>query len=390
MGRHKKERIEVMNDDAVVSRKALKTSAVVFWGKEPVFEKINPLLTSSEREFERQCQIGKALSWYNAMSDEKNKKKYAVEYVEKYLPDDVEGIEQVSIDNFVCGYGPTYAALGRMILRGWPLEDKQEKINIYFHDLAIKATKVETKKEVVEIQKPRDPKVSQFIGMVDLTLDDFIAFYPKRKFSTPSLADTVLKAGATNVQRGKIQEHFFPRILEFQNVLGGKDADLKEAYADKKEAIKKAYDWMTTQPSEELVQLAKKIRKPRKKKVKTAAQILKFFEYQKSDKETKVTSVDPETILGAQQLWVFNTKTRRLGVYYAADEKGLEVSRKSIDNYDEEKSFSKKIRKPVEAVPQVVSAGKVALRHFMDEIRATKSPMKSRICDVVLLVRTIK
>jgi hypothetical protein len=166
---------------------------------------------------------------------------------------------------------------------------------------------------------------------------------------------------------------------------------LEEAYSNQPlETWLKLCDWLTGEPNKELLASIKKQRKPRRKKVKTAAQLLKLFVYQKSDEELKFNSIEPEHIIDSTQLWVFNTKTRKLGVYYSQEGKTLSVSRKSIINYDEKISIQKKIRKPKEIVPQILTAGKVALKHVMEKIRAVESPIKSRINETVLLLRALK
>jgi hypothetical protein len=77
-------------------------------------------------------------------------------------------------------------------------------------------------------------------------------------------------------------------------------------------------------------------------------------------------------------------------VFYAADENGLSVIRKSIDNYDEKTSYCKKIRKPKEFIPGVMAAGKVALRRILEDVHATKTVLKSHISADVLLLKVVK
>jgi hypothetical protein len=390
MGRHKKERISVPKDGDAVSRKAIKDSAVVVWGSEPEAPRLTPLLTEAERDYAFQCALGLAMNWYNAMCDEKNKKAFLIEYTEKFFPELASKIKHVPVDSFICGELHACAAIARMLLRKWAIPQKHVvRLEETIRRLA-REIKIGDDAPVVEKKNERDLKVSECISIVDGQLDDF-GFEPRKTFPEACMADTVLKAGATNGQKTKVHEHFSHLILELQKAIQGKDEEIKEAYSGTSKAIlKKVYDWLTGMPSQIVLQETKKARKPRKKKAKTAVQLLKKFKYQKSDSDLNLTSIDPETIIGAQQLWVFNTKTRRLGVYYAVDEKGLSVSRMSIDNYDESTSFNKKIRKPKEVVPNVLSAGKVALRHMMDEIKAAKTPMKSRIGETALILRAVK
>jgi hypothetical protein len=83
---------------------------------------------------------------------------------------------------------------------------------------------------------------------------------------------------------------------------------------------------------------------------------------------------------------VYNTKTRKLGKYIAAAYQTLSVKGTTIINFDEQKSTSKTLRKPEEKLKEFAKAGKVQLRKFLDDIRATETLLTGRInVDVVLL-----
>jgi hypothetical protein len=388
-GRPKKQRIEIPKDGEQISKKALKNSLAVFWGFEPEAPRLNPLLTEVEKNCAFKSAMGMAFNWYNAMCEEKNKKDFLIEYTEKFFPELAPKIKHVPIDSFVCGELHAWAAVARMVLRKWDIPQTYiDRLETMIRRLAKESNVVSTD-DLFEMKKvlPRDSKVTECIGVVDGMLDDF-GFIDHKKFPDNCMADTVLKLGVTANQKLKVHEYFSPMIVELEQVL---DGSISEGYNHKKSIIKKVYDWLTGSPSEALLQtVRKKERKPRRKKHKTPAQLLKFFSYQKSDTELKLASIDPEDIFGAQQLWVFNTKTRKLGVFNAASDKGLTVTRKSIDNFNEKTSLCKKIRKPNEIIPEVISSGKVALRHLLSGIRAKEAPLKGHIGDTVLLLKAVK
>jgi len=87
---------------------------------------------------------------------------------------------------------------------------------------------------------------------------------------------------------------------------------------------------------------------------------------------------------------VYNIKTRKLGVYQAADAAGLNVKGSSIQNFAESKSVSKKLRKPSVTIPEVLKGGKVALRNILNDIRAVESALTGRINNDTILLRTVK
>lgn len=180
------------------------------------------------------------------------------------------------------------------------------------------------------------------------------------------------------------------------------DADmweqLKEGYAHLKKAdIKKyrtAIDSLMTE-LDFIIEKAKATRKPRKPKVHSATKQIEKLKFCKADSKYSLASVDPASIVGANELWVFNVKTRKLGKYIASniDPKGMarvgtgfSVKGTTILGFDENLSVQKTLRKPEEQLKEFKDAGKVALRKFLDEINTTDTKLNGRInLDTVLL-----
>ena len=101
----------------------------------------------------------------------------------------------------------------------------------------------------------------------------------------------------------------------------------------------------------------------------------------------KLVSINPVDIIGAKELWVFNTKTRKLGRYIAEEYKDLGVKGTSITGYNETTSIQKTLRKPEEKLKEFKAAGKVQLRKFLDEINATDTMMNGRLNEETILLR---
>lgn len=103
-----------------------------------------------------------------------------------------------------------------------------------------------------------------------------------------------------------------------------------------------------------------------------------------------VTSVLPEKIIGAQVLWVYNVKTRKLGQYVAYDENGLSVKGSTIMNYDSAKSFQKIARKPKILLTTLLVSGKVTQNKLLGSIKAVESVLSGRINNDTILVKTFQ
>ena len=175
-------------------------------------------------------------------------------------------------------------------------------------------------------------------------------------------------------------------------------AQLKEGYAHLKKAdIKKfrtAIEELNT-ALDFIIDQAKATRKPRKAKPKSAEKLVEKLKFAKTDTKYSLASINPVDIVGANELWVFNVKTRKLGKYVAANPdptgsrragSGLQVKGTTIIGYDENASIQKTLRKPEEQLKEFKSAGKVALRKFLDGINTTDTKLNGRCNpDTVLL-----
>ena len=93
--------------------------------------------------------------------------------------------------------------------------------------------------------------------------------------------------------------------------------------------------------------------------------------------------------MGAQELWIYNTKYRKLGRYVAEAYKTLGVKGTTIINFDESKSVCKTLRKPEEQLRDFAKAGKVALRKFLDDIKATESRLNGRVNAEIVLLKVV-
>jgi hypothetical protein len=136
-----------------------------------------------------------------------------------------------------------------------------------------------------------------------------------------------------------------------------------------------------------LMQEAKVNRKPRKTKAVPKDKIVAKLKFMKTFEPLKLVSVNPTDIIGAKELWVYNTKSRKLGKYVAEEYKDLTVKGASIINFSESSSVQKTLRKPDEKLKEFKSAGKVALRKFLDTVNATDTKMNGRISEETILLK---
>lgn len=188
-----------------------------------------------------------------------------------------------------------------------------------------------------------------------------------------------------------IREYYGRNYEEIQEALEGKCDQLKEAYGYlTKTQLKKILGFYgeIVSACDMLTQEAKVNRKPRAKKAKPVEKIVEKLKYMKQDAGLKLVSINPTDIVGAKELWVYNTKSRKLGKYVAAEFNDLSVKGTSITGFDELKSVQKTLRKPEEQLKEFKAAGKVALRKFLEDIKAVDIKLNGRINEETVLLKT--
>jgi len=221
------------------------------------------------------------------------------------------------------------------------------------------------------------------------------------------------KAGTTQAHARKMKTFFEKELLDFEELdrmptagqLKKMDeletdmwAQLKEGYAHlKKSDIAKYTSAIENlmQALEYIIDAAKATRAPRIAKPKSADKLVSKLKFLKLDDKYKLASVNPTDVVGANELWTFNVKTRKLGKYVATNidpigmgrgTSGLQVKGTTITGFNEELSIQKTLRKPDEQLKAFKAAGKVALRTFLDNISAVDTRMNGRInIDTILL-----
>lgn len=333
-----------------------------------------------------QTELTKALSWYAQNRDSKDATKYATDYFKKTL--------KIPAPEAIKSQAPTFGYVCRLVSLGAVLNDSNR---VWFDKIIedLKNAKQSDPKpakvaNVVSIQDHIKRKSSECIGELEGQIDELITTDFSANVSPFAIMNTLQIKGA---HTKFIIDYFKTRRAEYDEVLTTTDPDIKEAYSNfTKVQLKKlvAYCDQVILDGMKLAGDSVKSRKPRKRKAKSAEQLVSKMNYAKDFAELKLVSVDPKTIVGANQLWVYNTKTRKLGCYNALDAAGLSIKGSTIQNFADSKSIQKTLRKPGVTLPEVLKGGKVALRNVLTEIRAAEGVLTGRINNDTILLRTIK
>ena len=335
-------------------------------GGEPVWE---------SKKVPTQGELAKALNWYNSNKDEKDAAKYL-------------GVPVGIARDFT-----SVAWVTRLLTRGYKLP-KNSKLSYETRMKELEHIKQQRKGETgrdpedaISIQERVRNKTEEIIGEMEGLVDDFgIRGNAADMNAYQWMIDNDVKA----IHAPRIINHFRLQLLEPFAAAQGKDKALAEGYAayGKKRLMNLLQCYANIiKDAERLSHNVSKARKPRKKKPVSFEKMVSKLNFKERDDTLKLASVNPVTIIGAQQLWIYNTKTRKLGMYNALDLSGLMVKGSTIKNFGSDSSISKTLRKPEKVLPVVATGGKVSLRKVMDGINAKPSKLTGRINKDTLLLR---
>jgi hypothetical protein len=188
----------------------------------------------------------------------------------------------------------------------------------------------------------------------------------------------------------KIGAFFEVHRQELIEAKAGQDEQLKEGYSHYKASDYKRFEAFYAKLFADLeayTQVKKATKQARVRKAPAKEKVVAKLKYLKEDSKSKLVSANPVDILTAETLWVYNTKTRKLGKYVADPHAGtLGVKGTSIVGFDETQSVQKTLRKPEQQLKDFKGAGKIQLRKFMESIKTTDTKLNGRInADTILL-----
>ena len=336
-----------------------------------------------------------AFQWYNHNKESKDARKYLVEYLSKN--NQITELQKQASSSLNLSWNIVDGWLARCLSRGAWVPDGvfnnfQERMNV-FRDRLDKivaeknlATTVVDTSNVISIQERVAAKTDTFIMELEGKFDDVWHKQSGEEFVPYTwMVENEVKP----MHAAKIAEYFRSRAADWIAIIESKDEYVKESYPrPRKEMIEGAkFFTAIATDAEKLASNKNAARKPRKKKPVSFEKKVKNLKFKKDDIDNKLVSIDPVKILGAEKLWIYNVKTRKLGVYVAADGAGLGVKGSSIENYKYSESISKTLRKPKETLSRVLDGGKVVLRKVMGEINSKPNELNGRINKDTILLR---
>jgi hypothetical protein len=350
-----------------------------------------------------------AMAWYRLESSAKELKPKVIDWMGRQgcTKEDISAFKKTK-DNR-CGM--TMGAVAACLLKGMPIvredfndgRDTAVWLRTRINEVIEQGRDdLDDSDEVVEVKKDvYTPSIQERLREVSLGMTEEIETAIEAFQTDPETFDpkafkvlNLLKAKQAKAAHARIIRDFYSRNLtELLELASGQaDEQLKEGYSHRsKKQIKSFIAFLQEIESacNMLMQEAKVNKKPRAKKAVSKDKIIAKLKYKKSDEPLKLVSINPADIIGAQELWIFNSKTRKLGKYVAAEFQELGIKGTTITGFSEMKSVQKTLRKPAEQLKAFKEAGKVVLRKFLEEIKAVDTKMNGRINEEIMLLKVV-
>jgi hypothetical protein len=355
---------------------------------EPIWEK--------QTEPCSQFELVRAFQWYNHNKESKDARKYLIEYLvqnKMITPLQKQAAEYLNLSwNIVDGWFARCLSRGAVVPVnsvvnfGDRMKEFLARLDQIVQERGLNAPQAQEPTNVVSIQERVQSKVDYFVMELEGKFDDVWHEQSGEEFVPYTwMVENEVKP----MHAAKIAEYFRQRASDWIAIIESKDEYVKESYPRPRKEMVEAAKFFTAvaTDAEKLASNKNAARKPRKKKPVSFEKKIKNLKFKKDDTENKLVSIDPVKIMGAQKLWVYNVKTRKLGVYTAFDDAGLSVKGSSIENYKYSESICKTLRKPKDVLSRVLEGGKVVLRKVMGEINSKPVELNGRINKDTILLR---
>lgn len=330
------------------------------------------------------AELLRGLNWHNYCASEKDFMKYMEQWIREMRPatakQDIQAWRNLgSANTSIC-------AMARMALQGFPLNSTHSQI---IRDYVMSFANQKQVKQTVAVvsNKPTiqdriKNQVSSVLADLDGHMDDaFDGTIPDAN----DLAGVILSQNFKTPQLKLVQQYLRKHLAEWHLAYSGDDEQLAEGYAYVgKRNFKKIIDSFSEVMSLVSKQQTKvKVQRIRKKKPvdkKKMASKIRF-----KAEHDGIKSQNPVDIIGANTVWVYDTKRRRLGYYEAESKDSLYVKGTKI--YGFKVTCEKILRKPEEQLAEISKLRKNQTINWFDGVKAKCKELKGRMTTDILILR---
>ena len=320
----------------------------------------------------------KALNYYNVAYDYKDKAKWVLSYVDsskKQVLSRIPDYEFHAVGSLVRLKARNEFLEDRELLK---IESELDRLYTIGQSIAINDKPKQTK---IISNKQQDEAI-RIAGEFEGLIDDFIV-----SNKVPDFADYLKSISAPSSVVSLIPEQFKSIIDELQIAVDGDDSDLKEGYSNLGKAKLRKLLGIYQSIADACTQQKVVIRiAPRKKRDIPVSKLVAKVKYQKEIVDLNIISELPSKLIGATEVWLYNTKYRRLQVYKVAEPNKISVKGTALIGWDPEISSSKAIRKP-DTIKTIQTMGKRDSMKLYQSLSSKTSSVNGRLNENTVILK---
>lgn len=338
-------------------------------------------------------QLMRGINWHSYVATDKSIRKYMEEYLTRYSKNPKEEIalwrklSDSKIDKTIC-------ILARMALQGFPLQSQHLRQINDFIDSFVNPQDTPYLEDVVTTNAITTPTVSiqdrikqqvkPVLSDLDVEIDNA---FDGKKIDVGNLKSLIHGKGFKLPQLTMVQEYLAPQIAEWTSAYKGTDEQLVEGYAYVKRQHMKHIIDSFTEVMDGISALTTQLKTQRivRKKPTDKKKMASKLKFMTEHTELGIKSVQAVDIIGANMVWVYDTKKRKLGYYEGEAKDSLFVRGTMIDGY--KVTCVKTLRKPEVQLKEFMALRKNQTVNWLDKIKAKCGTMNGRVNSNLILLR---
>jgi hypothetical protein len=212
-------------------------------------------------------------------------------------------------------------------------------------------------------------------------LDEF--YRGEYKFFEPKVYETLTTLEAKPSEAKAIIEYYTPLLDELIEL--SKETKARIGLRKYNDYVKFVASMIADAKTFASNKRAAKPRKPRRKRTVDPAKAASKVKYLPELTELQLVSIPPEKIIGAEEVWLYNAKYRKLQQYVALEGQQLGIKGTTILNYSEA-SVSKKLRKPDVTLKEFMAGTKANKRRVFKAIKSATRPVNGRVNEHTMIL----
>lgn len=345
-------------------------------------------------------KIIETMRHYGYFYDKKTFQSWMLAWMKEHMPERVEDFKAAEAWRSTS----TTSSLCKMEMNGCILPDSSksfqmksiEEILVVGKENRLANVELDDNDEPVKPVKRKTPqellaeKTSEFIGEIEGHVDEYTT---GDLDSNWSIYNEMKKHNTAAQTARDTITYYAPVQEELRELIEDKTEDLVEGYSHMTVREQKAFYKFISEiisDCDKYIMSKKATRKPRAKKPTPASKQVAKVLYLKESAEYKIASVPPEQIVGAQGVYLFNTKTRVLKYLLSDRRDGFTVKGSTIGGYDQAESFKKMLRKPEEMIEIIAKATKSKAMKALKALKTKESTTDARINRDTVILKIIK